>query len=423
MKKIILFLALLFISVGVVAKNIEGTYGEKSSQWNREGVEAAALGPSTEEEREAEGAEEEPQEWRTVKTFTHEIEGDYPVDLKYQGRLPEDLTYVIVLSPRVNLRERPTTESEIISKAYQGKRFKALELVENDSGEEWYKIKTDEGEVFVYKKIVALREFRFARMEERIGELEGFIEENLSLGMAVASVNAYIPNPDNEDLLRDTDKYGNVKDQSAVGYYEGTKVFVADRTIVAIEGKVGKRYRIVKQGGEEPYLDISSRRIDRRLVINTMPRKVIVIDIKNQNFGVYEREEGTWKLISYAYTKTGIESKLGFKTPRGSFIVPMAKNFMIYNDAYGEKQGYAQYAIRFSGGGYIHGTPFNLTEEEELEKYRRIKESTLGSYPGTRKCVRNTLEHAEFLFDWVVGDERREGNFQGVEENVAVIVM
>ena len=423
MKKIILFLALLFISAGVVAKSIEGTYGDENRKWNKEGIEAIALGPPAEEDAEPEVEEVKPPEWKTVKKFTHEIDGDYPVELKYDGELPEVLSYVIVLSPRVNLREGPTTESEIISKAYQGKRFKVLELVENKVGEEWYRIETDKGELFVYKKIVALREFRFGRMEEKIGALEGFIEESLSIGMPVASVNAYIPNPDNEDLLRETDKYGNVKDQSAVGYYEGSKVYVADRTIVAIEGKVGKKYRIVKQGGEEPYLDISTRRIDKRLIIDGMPRKVIVIDIKNQNFGVYEREGNVWKLISYAYTKTGIESKLGFKTPRGSFIVPTAKNFMIYNDAYGEKQGYAQYAIRFSGGGYIHGTPFNLTEEEELEKYKRIKESTLGSYPGTRKCVRNTLEHAEFLFDWVVGDERRDGNFQGIEENVAVIVM
>ncbi len=421
MKKVILFLALLIMSVGVVAENIEGTYREGSSDWKTGGIEAVALGPSAEEETET-APTEEVQEWQVVKTFTQEVEGEFPVELKYQGALPENLSYIIIARPRINLREKPTTESEIVTKAYEGRRFRVLELVENNSGEEWYKIEANEGEVFVYKKIVLLREFRFGKMEEKIEALEGFIEESLTSGMKVASVNAYIPNPDNKDLLRDRDKYGNVEDQSAVGYYEGGKVFVADRTIVAIEGDVGKRHRIVKQGGEEPYLDISKRRIDKRLVIESMPRKVIVIDIKNQNLGVYERE-GTWKLISYAYSRTGIESKLGFKTPRGSFIVPMAKNFMIYNDAYGEKEGYAQYAIRFSGGGYIHGTPFNLTEEEELEKYRRIKESLLGSYPGTRKCVRNTLEHAEFLFDWVVGGERRDGNFQGIEENVAVIVM
>ncbi|GLI55889.1 hypothetical protein PM10SUCC1_14030 [Propionigenium maris DSM 9537] len=423
MKKVILFLALLIMSVGVVAENIERPHIDAKRGLNIEKV--IALGTSAEEdEKIEEGAvNEELQEWQVVRKFSNEIEGEYPVDLKYQGTLPENLSYIIIARPRINLREKPTTESEIVAKAYEGKRYKVLELVENDMGEEWYRIDTPEGEVFVYKKIVLFREFRFAKMEEKIGELEGFIEGSIASGMEVASVNAYIPNPNNEGLMRDTDKYGNVEDQSAVGYYKGTKVFVADRTIVAIEGEVGKRYRIIKQGGEEPYLDISMRRIDKRLVIDSMPRKAIVIDIKNQNLGVYEREEDTWKLISYTYSKTGIESRLGFKTPRGAFIVPTAKNFMIYNDAYGEKEGYAQYAIRFSGGGYIHGTPFNLTEEEELEKYRRIKESLLGSYPGTRKCVRNTLEHAEFLFDWVVGEERREGNFQGIEENVVVIVI
>ncbi len=422
MKKVILFLALLTMSVGVVAKSMEGPHIDAKRKVMSE--EVIALGSSAEAAEKTENAaEEEVQGWRVVRRFSDEIGGEYPVDLKYHGTLPENLSYIIIARPRINLREKPTTESEIVVKAYEGKRFKVLELVENNRGEEWYRIATPEGEVFVYKKIVLFREFRFAKMEEKIEELEGFIEGSIASGMEVASVSAYIPNPNNEDLLRDRDKYGNVEDQSAVGYYEGNRVFVADRTIVAIEGEAGKRYRIIKQGGEEPYLDISMSRIDRRLVIDSMPRKAIVIDIKNQNFGVYEREKDTWKLISYAYSKTGIESRLGFKTPRGSFIVPTAKKFMIYNDASGEKEGYAQYAIRFSGGGYIHGTPFNLTEEEELEKYRRIKESLLGSYPGTRKCVRNTLEHAEFLFDWVVGEERRDGNFQGIEENVVVIVM
>lgn len=429
MKKIILFLVILFISIGIVSESIEETYRKKDQELNAGNPEVIQVISSKSEEevyeveQEVVVAVEEPREWRVIRDFAHEVDPEHQVDLKYDGKLPEDLSYVIVLSARVNLRERPTTESDIMSKAYQGKRLKVLELVENNDGQEWYRIEDEGEELFVYKKIVALREFRFARMKEKIEELENFIEENLSLGRVVASVNAYIPNPDNEDLRRNTDKYGNVKDQTATGYYGETKVYVSDRTIVGIEEKIGKRYRIIKQGGEEPYLDVSVRRVDKRLKIEGMPRKVIVIDVKNQNLGVYEKNGNSWSLISYTYSKTGIESRLGFKTPRGSFIVPTAKNFMIYNDAYGEKQGYAEHAIRFSGGGYIHGTPFNLTEVDELEKYRRIKESTLGSYPGTRKCVRNTLEHAKFLFDWVVGGEIREGNVQGIKENVVVIVM
>lgn len=405
-KKILLFLILLFVSLGGEARDIDG----------RPGQYAYAKG-------EKHKVSEKISEWEVVKKFNREIPASISKDIKYEGELPEYLSYVVVLSNRINVREKPTTKSEILSKAVYGTRLQVLEEVENKEGEGWYKVLRDGSEVFVYKKIVALREFRFEKSYERLERLEIFIRENISEGREIASVNSYLPNPDNKDLMRDKDKYGNVEDQSAKGDYNGTEVFVADRTIVAIQEQIEGKYRVEKIGGDEPFLDIATNRISKNPEIAEMPKKAIVIDIKNQNFIVYEKEEESWNVISYALSKTGAESKLGFRTPRGEFIVPMAKRVMIYNDSEGEKQGYANYAIRFSGGGYIHGTPFNLEEEEELERHRQLKESTLGSYPGTRKCVRNDVIHARFLFEWVVGDIEKSKNHQKVEENVVVIVM
>ena len=51
----------------------------------------------------------------------------------------------------------------------------------------------------------------------------------------------------------------------------------------------------------------------------------------------------------------------------------MAKYIMPYNSEIGEKQGYARYAIRFSGGGYLHGTPINYEEETNREFFMRAK--------------------------------------------------
>jgi len=405
-KKILLFLMLLFVSLGGEARDIDGRPGQYVY--------------AKEEKQEI---SEKISEWEVVKKFNKEIPGDISSNIKYEGILPEYLSYVVVLSNRINVREKPTTKSEILSKAVSGTRLQVVEEVKNKGGEGWYKVLRDGSEVFVYKKIVALREFRFERSKERLERLEKFITENISEGREIASVNSYLPNPDNKGLMRERDKYGNVEDQSAKGDYNGTKVFVADRTIVAIHERVADKYRVEKIGGEEPFLDIVTYRISKNPKIDEMPKKAIVIDIKNQNFIVYEKEEDRWEIISYALSKTGAESKLGFRTPRGEFIVPMAKRVMIYNDSEGEKQGYANYAIRFSGGGYIHGTPFNLEEEEELERHRKLKESTLGSYPGTRKCVRNDIIHARFLFEWVVGDVEGSKNHQKVEENVVVIVM
>lgn len=361
-----------------------------------------------------------PLDWKVIRVFEDKVSKEH---IKYQGELPEQLSYVIILSEKANLREKPTTESEILGKARQGQRLEVLELVENKEEDQWFKIKDKERELFVYKGIVRLREFRFDKAEEKIEELEEFIKLSNEKGEKISTINAYIPNPNNRNFLRNKDRYGNVQDQSAKGYYNKDKVYVPDGTIVAIEEELNGDYRVRKQGGDEPYLDVPKKMVSIKNEIKEMPKKVIVVDVENQNFTVYEKELEEWNLISYTYSKTGRESKLGFKTPRGDFAVLAAKKVMTYNDSKGKKQGYANYAIRFSGGGYIHGTPFDIDEKKDLEKFRIRKEATLGSYSGTRKCVRNTVDHAKFLFDWVVGTEVKEGNFQGIEEKVSVIVM
>ena len=42
---------------------------------------------------------------------------------------------------------------------------------------------------------------------------------------------------------------------------------------------------------------------------------------------VFEKSKQTneWELISYVYTKTGIDSQLGYETPKGFFTVPVVK--------------------------------------------------------------------------------------------------
>ena len=55
----------------------------------------------------------------------------------------------------------------------------------------------------------------------------------------------------------------------------------------------------------------------------------------------------------------------------------MAKYIMPYNSETGDKEGYARYAIRFSGGGYLHGTPINYDEEINKEFFMKQKKELL----------------------------------------------
>ncbi|WP_319370753.1 SH3 domain-containing protein [uncultured Ilyobacter sp.] len=365
------------------------------------------------------------EESETTQIFQEKISNNLKFEKKYPGELPEAINYVFVRSRRINLREGPTTISTILSNANYLDKLTLLEEVTNKQGTKWYKVlDRNKREVYVHHSVVEKRIFRFNTMVDSLNKLDIFINSEIKNKRTIASIKAYVPNPNNVNLKRKEDKYGNVADQSATAYSENGLLFVPDSTIISIDENLNSENEIVKI--KVSYASESSISVHRSFVtkapkINSPPDKAVVIDTHNQNFGVFERKNGEWILISYVYSKTGSESRLGFRTPKGYFIVPNAKKIMTYNSEIGEKQGYAQYAIRFSGGGYIHATPFNYDEDEKTT--RRWKEDTLGTYAGTRKCVRNKEDHAKFLFDWVLNEKITKENYQSVYENVAVIVM
>ena len=86
---------------------------------------------------------------------------------------------------------------------------------------------------------------------------------------------------------------------------------------------------------------------------------------------------------------------------------------MPYNSETADKEGYARYAIRFSGGGYLHGTPINYDEEINKEFFETKRKNSWELY-GTRKCIRTTEEHAKFLFDWIVKKPNNKYNEQNL---------
>lgn len=169
-------------------------------------------------------------------------------------------------------------------------------------------------------------------------------------------------------------------------------------------------------------LFISNKKIAKTPNINANFNKVVAIDISNQNIMIFQKDNNIWEVISYVYSKTGIESKLGFPTPRGFFVTPTVKYVMPYNDEGGLKQGYARFAIRFSGGGYLHGTPINYDEDINKEFFMKQKEHTLGTFTGTRKCIRTTENHAKFLFNWIMPKPNHRVNIQRVKDDVFFII-
>lgn len=360
------------------------------------------------------------------KRFDNLIHDEINVNIKYGGEdLPKLLDYVFVKTLYAKVRKEPWTGAEEIYHAPFNTKYLVLEKLKVGNNE-WYKIKTSKGEGYIYGNSVSLRTFRFEKMVERIFEVEKFIEEKNNQKIKLASTNSYLPNPYNKDMKRTKDKYGVSIDQNIVGIYEkeNLEIHIPDRSILSVE-KIDGNYAEVKvENIKESPLKIPKKYLSYRPNIANGFEKAIVVDIDNQNLGVFEKFNDKWNLVSYIYAKTGLESELGFETPRGSYIVPLLKYEMGYRGIYGEDAGIARYAIRFSGGGYLHGTPIEHDEEANEDFFLAQKENGLGTFKGTRKCIRNTVSHSKFLFDWIMGESKRNinSNYQAPGENIIFII-
>lgn len=363
-------------------------------------------------------------EWTTMAIYDNKIPKNIVINEKYSGGHPDVLDYIFIRARVANLRDLPTTKGKIIGKYSYDTKLKALEKVECD-GNIWYYVEDSKGNKgYISANLVRKRTFRFQKALDKIHELEDFLKEENASGRELASTNSYVPNPNNQNFKRQKDKYGTALDQSsvAVSVVDNEEIYIPDRAILSVIEK-GETTSKVKVASIPEELIVPNSAISRNPKVQSEFSKVVAIDISNQNMMVFEKDpEIGWNVISYVYSKTGIESKLGFETPKGFFIAPVAKYIMPYNSETGDKEGYARYAIRFSGGGYLHGTPINYDEEINKEFFMKQKERTLGTFTGTRKCIRTTEDHAKFLFDWVVSKPNNKQNEQRPDENVMFII-
>ncbi|MFK4785110.1 L,D-transpeptidase family protein [Fusobacterium sp. MFO224] len=363
----------------------------------------------------------------TVKAvYENKIPSTIRTQIKYKGSdLPKLLNYVFIKTVKGNIRKRPSSSSTVILRAPFNTKFKALEKIQVRKNI-WYKVQVGNEIGYVSGKIVHFKQFRFEEMESRIKKLEKFIDENNKKGLKLVSINSYKPNPYNKDMSRKKDKYGVSLDQNIIGEYkpENLILHVPDRSIMAVLSEQGKYAMVDVEGIKESPLQIDKSYIANYPNIAKGFKKAIAVDLRNQNLGIFEKINGKWSLVSYIYGKTGLESTLGFETPRGSYVVPNVKYEMEYRDNYGRDSGMARYAIRFSGGGYLHGTPLEHIENKNKDFFLDEKERGLGTYRGTRKCIRNTEEHARFLFDWVLEGQNRNinSNYQRPKDNVMFVI-
>ncbi|MDL2241957.1 L,D-transpeptidase [Bacteroidales bacterium OttesenSCG-928-L03] len=132
-------------------------------------------------------------------------------------------------------------------------------------------------------------------------------------------------------------------------------------------------------------------------------KKVIVVDVTNQNIATLDKAEGhQWLVRSMNPSTTGLHRPpYQHETPLGLFAIQEKKPKMIYlKDGSTETGGFSPWASRFCNGGYIHGVPVNVPRTSLIEYSQ-----TLGTTPRSHMCVRTATSHAEFIYNWQLTNE------------------
>lgn len=345
------------------------------------------------------------------------------IELKKFKRDFDNYAYIKINS---NIREKPNTDSKIVTKVFGEQRLEVLELVVNRDFSLWYKIKTSYGkEGYILSNLVYRREYNFNNAIKLADKINNFITKYKNRLKVVAK---FIPLDSSTTLA--PDKKGNYSNQSVTVYTDINRTDyynLQDRTIFSIIGETSDYYIIVSPLYKEKlYFPKEQKKFIKNFSVQNKIKKFIYISKLDQNEISFELvKNNTYKLVTVADITTGKHSKFGFETPNGAFLVDITKPKMFYlKDGEGEQEisGEANFAIRFSGGAYIHGIPVLYKPEETFEERKEQTISLLGTYEISHKCVRNYDEIAEKLYNWIDYKKINEANHRIPKDPVIVIV-
>lgn len=355
--------------------------------------------------------EDSDREENILKVFDSKIPEGIEKNIKYSNYdIPSD--YLLIMSSQANIRENPAITAKILGKAHYFEKVNLIaevkgEFLEKYESDIWYKIAwKKDGLVhdgYIFGKLAEPRGFQFDKMTDSINKLKQEVE---------SSNTAYISNYQNRVGVaplhkgKTYDDHGILRYQSAPAYYEarlGSDFrYVSDGSLVTVLGETDSFYRIRTLNFEGEYY-VPKKYLSFRESLKNLT-KVIVVDRKNQNEGVFEFIDGKWNLISYTFATTGEKAKYKLPTDLGYYMaIQKVNRFLYLNDVTRKISGYAPYGIRFNGGAYIHGVPveFKIVNGRRIDPGMQEYLFTIGTVPRSHKCVRNYTSHAKFLHDWV----------------------
>lgn len=326
-------------------------------------------------------------------------------ELKYD-RYPLTYTYLLVENESAVIRKGPAATEAVLRAAPKNEKLNYIETITNENGR-WHHVTWQEKDSrlfgFVSADSVTMRVFQFDKMYRAVLDTEKAREAGpLTFISNYHNLKGYAPLYHGGEV----DPYGGRRSQSAPGYPNPSDLsefrYLSDGTLVRVLSSGVKYTRVALVNDEKVYF-VPNQYVASPAAVFAV-NKAIVIDRANQNEVVFEKIGPDWKIISYTLATTGTTGKYHQPTPLGFYYgIEKRERFYYYEDGTTKIQGYAPYAIRFSGGAYVHGVPVNYKYDDDgsrIDPGKSEYSRTLGTVPLSHKCVRNYTSHAKFIYDW-----------------------
>jgi len=308
------------------------------------------------------------------------------------------------------IRESPAPDAPVVAKAENLDKVSLLQRAEGkefDDSDMWYRVgfqigdKIEEG--YIHSNAGKPRNFRFDKMLDAINDLKQQVDQGeLHFVSNYKNQNGTPPQEGNAAI----DEYGYRVYHSAPAYEQAdtasTYRYIPDGMLVRMLDENGEFYHVnVPTFGGDFY--IQKQYIDTNVTLSQL-NHIVVVDRNQQNQASFELNENVLSLVSYTLASTGIPGEFSYETTLGIYkAIQKRERFEYLKSGTQEIAGYAPFALRFTGGAYIHGVPVAYEEEngERVDPGLIEYVHTIGTFPRSSMCVRNFTSHAEFLYNWI----------------------
>lgn len=394
-------------------------------------------------------------EVRYVRLLDDNTNEQIVFDMKFNKHSPKNLDNFVFVKKTTVFNQMPSHHSEVAFIAkYKDKPRILLEFLSLKGNEEkiWYFTEIEEnknkikGYVAGSENTIQKRGFYWEEMHSKIEKVNNFINLAIRDKTDLYIVTQYRPLVN--DFYSVKDKFGNRKNQSVVGYTspdkKGEIINIPDQTILKVLGEENDMLKIETPLYGGPYYIDNNPDLLKKLDLNSQVNKFIAIDPNNQTEAILERIKNTdnFAIISYSFVTTGRDNgHSSYETPHGAFLVAFTRPYMMFtrNVRNGEDLsnipkhkrvgnrsdvvvgGEAKYAVRFSGGAYMHGIPYSYGANTEAVK--AVVAQKIGTYKESHKCVRHYDDQIEFIVNWINGNSTNKERDNTIPDEPVIAVV